>query len=76
MPLLLILPKTVQFIFLLTYGPVNLLIWHSKEHENPIYLVTNLEIGPEIQALYKKRFIINLSSGTRKAKASKSKEVD
>lgn len=40
------------------YGPVNILIWHGKEHENPIYLVTNLDTGPEIQALYKKRFKI------------------
>lgn len=40
------------------YGPVNILIWHDKEHENPLYLVTNLDSGMEIKSFYKKRFKI------------------
>jgi len=40
------------------YGPVNILIWHDKEHEEPLYLVTNLDSGIEIQSFYKKRFKI------------------
>ncbi len=40
------------------YGPVNILIWHGRQHEKPIYLVTNLEYAPEIKAFYKKRFKI------------------
>lgn len=38
--------------------PTNLYIWHGKGHEKPIYLVTNLDFGKEIEALYKKRFKI------------------
>ncbi len=40
------------------YGPVNLLIWHGQQHEDPIYLVTNLDFNLEIQQFYKKRFKI------------------
>jgi len=34
------------------------LIWHRKKHEDPVYLVTNLDFTPEIQRFYKKRFKI------------------
>jgi hypothetical protein len=40
------------------YGPVNVLIWHDKTHEEPLYLVTNLDSIVEIQSFYKKRFKI------------------
>jgi len=40
------------------YGPVNLLIWHGEQHEDPIYLVTNLDFNLEIQQFYIKRFKI------------------
>lgn len=40
------------------YGPVNVLIWHDKKHKNPLYIVTNLDSGPEIKSFYKKRFKI------------------
>lgn len=36
----------------------NLLIWHGKEHKNPIYLLTNLDFKYDIKRLYKKRFLI------------------
>lgn len=36
----------------------NLYVWHGKGHEHPIYLVTNLDYGKEIEAFYKKRFKI------------------
>lgn len=36
----------------------NLYIWHGKQHEKPLYLVTNLDYGKEIESLYKKRFKI------------------
>lgn len=36
----------------------NLLIWHGKEHEKPVYLLTNLDFAPEIKRFYKKRFKI------------------
>lgn len=40
------------------YGPVNVLVWHDKKHEDPLYIVTNLESGPAIKSFYKKRFKI------------------
>jgi len=40
------------------YGPVNVLIWHGKQHESPIYLVTNLDFNLEIQQFYIERFKI------------------
>jgi len=36
----------------------NLLIWHGKEHKDPVYLLTNLDFAPEIKRFYKKRFKI------------------
>ncbi len=27
------------------YGPVNILIWHGKGHEQPLFLVTNMDDG-------------------------------
>jgi hypothetical protein len=40
------------------YAPVNILIWHDKKHESPLYLVTNLDAVMEIKSFYKKRFKI------------------
>jgi len=37
---------------------VNLLIWHDKGHQSPLYLLTNLDYPPRIKQLYKKRFKI------------------
>jgi len=36
----------------------NLLIWHKKGHQSPLYLLTNLDYPPRIKQLYKKRFKI------------------
>ena len=36
----------------------NLLIWHGKGHQAPVYLLTNLDFSPEIQRFYKKRWKI------------------
>lgn len=40
------------------YGPVHLLIWHSKEYDEAIYLISDLEYGPDIIRYYKRRFSI------------------
>ena len=36
----------------------NLLIWHGKQFEKPLYLLSNLDYSKQIQQLYKKRFKI------------------
>lgn len=36
----------------------NLLIWHGKQHQDPVYLLTNLDFAPEIKRFYKKRWLI------------------
>lgn len=40
------------------YGPVNLLVWHGKGHEEPLYLVTNIDDGYKLESYYMKRFLI------------------
>lgn len=40
------------------YGKVNMLYWHGKGHEEPIYLVTNIEDGYLVESYYIKRFLI------------------
>ncbi|NME68539.1 transposase [Flammeovirga aprica] len=40
------------------YGPVHLLVWHSKEYEEALYLISDLEYAPDIISYYKRRFSI------------------
>ena len=40
------------------YGFVNMLFWHGKEHDEPIFLVTNIDDGYLVQSYYIKRFLI------------------
>lgn len=41
----------------LLYG-VNALVWHLPRHQDPLYLLTNLETAPEAVEAYRKRFLI------------------
>jgi len=50
------------------YGVVNCLVWHHRTYENPIYLVSNLEYAPDIEAFYKKRFSIETIFGDIKSR--------
>lgn len=40
------------------YGPVTAIAWWQRGYEEPIFLVTNLELVPEACSWYKKRFSI------------------
>jgi len=40
------------------YGPVNLLFWHGKNYDDPLFLVTNIDDGYLVQSYYIKRFLI------------------
>lgn len=40
------------------YGPVNMLFWHGKHYDNPLFLVTNIDDGYLVQSYYIKRFLI------------------
>lgn len=40
------------------FGPVNIVYWHDKRYKKPLYLLTNLEYGPEAERFYRKRYII------------------
>ena len=40
------------------YGPVQIIAWWGEEYKEPIYLVTNVELGKEACELYRKRCLI------------------
>jgi len=40
------------------YGAVNVLFWHGKGYEEPLFLVTNIDDGYLVQSYYIKRFLI------------------
>lgn len=50
------------------YGPINLLIQHEKGHQDPIYLLSNLDFPLRISALYKKRFKIETFFSDQKSR--------
>ncbi len=50
------------------YGPVNLLVWHSKKHKEALYLLSNLDFAQQISRYYKKRFIIETLFSDQKTK--------
>jgi hypothetical protein len=50
------------------YGPVNCLVWHSRHHNEPIYLVSNLEWAKDIMDYYSRRFSIETIFGDIKSR--------
>jgi len=50
------------------YGPVNLLIWHSKKHKEALYLLSNMDFAQQISGYYKKRFTIETLFSDQKTK--------
>lgn len=40
------------------FGPVNCIVWHHPKHDEPIYLVSNLEWAKDIMDYYSSRFLI------------------
>ena len=45
------------------YGPINCLVWHSSKHDEPIYLVSNLDWAKDIMDYYARRFGIETLFG-------------
>lgn len=50
------------------YGPINLLVWHSKKYKDALYLLTNLDFAQQISSYYKKRFTIETFFSDQKTK--------
>jgi len=50
------------------YGPVNLLIWHSKKYKDALYLLSNMSFAQQISSYYKKRFSIETLFSDQKTK--------
>lgn len=50
------------------YGPVNLLVWHSRKYKDALYLLTNLDFAGQISGYYKKRFTIETFFSDQKTK--------
>jgi hypothetical protein len=45
------------------YGPINCLVWHSSDHDEPIYLVSNLSWAKDIMDCYTRRFSVETLFG-------------
>lgn len=50
------------------FGPVNALYWHDRRYENPLFLLTSLEYGPQAEAYYRKRYHIETFFGDIKSR--------
>lgn len=50
------------------YGPVNLLVWHSKQYKDALYLLSNVDCAQQISAYYQKRFSIETLFADQKTK--------
>lgn len=50
------------------YGLVNLVYWHDKRYQNPLYLLTNLEYAPMVKSFYRKRYLIETLFGDIKSR--------
>ena len=50
------------------YGPVNLLVWHSKKYKDALYLLSNMDFAQQICGYYKKRFTIETLFSDQKTK--------
>lgn len=57
-----------MYISAQAYGSVHVLYWHDKKYEHPLYLLTNLEYAPRVQALYRKRYRIETFFGDIKSR--------
>lgn len=40
------------------FGTVNVVYWHDSKYKNPLYLLTNIDNAPQVEKLYRKRYII------------------
>lgn len=40
------------------FGTVNVVYWHDKKYQKPLFLLTNLDNAPQAEKLYRKRYII------------------
>lgn len=50
------------------YGPVHALVWWEKKYQDPVYLVTNLELAYEACQCYKKRYHIETFFSDQKSR--------
>lgn len=50
------------------YGPINCLVWHSKQHAEPIYLLSNLDWAKDIMDYYTRRFSVETIFGDIKSR--------
>ena len=50
------------------YGTVNLVYWHDKKYQHPLYLLTNLEYAPLAEAFYRRRYRIETFFGDIKSR--------
>ena len=50
------------------YGPVNVIVWHDEDHEEPIYLVTNVKSVKKACNYYSKRFRIETFFSDQKSR--------
>ena len=50
------------------YGTVNLVYWHDKKYQNPLYLLTNLEYAPLVESFYRRRYRIETFFGDIKSR--------
>lgn len=50
------------------YGTVNLVYWHDKKYQHPLYLLTNLEYAPLAESFYRRRYRIETFFGDIKSR--------
>lgn len=50
------------------YGMVNLVYWHDKNYQPPLYLLTNLEYAPLAEYFYRRRYQIETFFGDIKSR--------
>ena len=50
------------------YGPVTVLVWHERRYQEPIFLVTNLEVAEEAIYWYRRRFRIETLFSDQKSR--------
>ena len=50
------------------FGPVNVLVWQGRKYEAPLYLVTNMDHGPQACKYYKWRFLIETLFSDQKSR--------
>lgn len=50
------------------YGPVNCLVWHNTQYEEPVYLVSNLDWAKDIMDYYIRRFGVETLFGDIKSR--------